>query len=122
MEKLSKLPTAKPTVNVAPDVRDEAQDAIAGLLRAIASSPNAAYYWYNVIGNNDGSLLRRMGIDPFIYGSLMLVAGLIEHRKVRGMERFTLVADGKEWNNFIGAQKLSDIVEYTKARPSRLRR
>ena len=38
MEKLSKSPAAKPAVNVAPDARDEAQDAIAGLAKCTQST------------------------------------------------------------------------------------
>lgn len=105
---------APPAVNVAPSVRDEALDAIESLLLAIRGSPDVTYYWYSIIGNNGGSLLHRMGIDPFAYAALMLVAGLMKYRKVRKEDRYTLTANEEIWTSFINARKLSDFIQSTK--------
>jgi len=120
LEKAAKSPASirPPNVtNFPPNARDDAQDAVSNFLAAMASSPNVTYYWYNVIGNNEGSLLRRMGIDALAYGAVMLVAGLIKYRKIPNENNYTLVADERKWEEFIAAKKLSDVVQFTRVKP-----
>jgi hypothetical protein len=113
MAKVVRTYPEKPVVTVDPNVVDDAQGAIANLIKVMEGDRRAHIYWYNIVGTNKGSLMHRMGIQALEYCALMLVAGLIEFQKVRNDERYRLTAKRKPWEDFISRHMLQDFVEWT---------
>ena len=113
MAKAAKTSTEKPVVTVSQSVKERAQAAIANLLKAMRGDPRAYIFFYNIVGANEGSLMRRMGLRALEYCALMLVAGLMEFQKVRNEERYRLTSKRGPWETFIGEYMLNDFVEWT---------
>ena len=110
---------APPAVNVAPSVRDEAQDAIEtscwrSELPGTCSVLLVQHHWqqwWQFIASNGNRCIRlrcchaRCWTDEVQEGS-------------GEDDRYTLVADEEIWTYFIDARKLSDFMQFTKAIPT----
>ena len=104
----------KPSYSVPNDARAVAREAIANHLRSVVG---IEHHYYNIIGDNDDSLLHIFGTDAYVYHAAMLVAGLIDFRKVRNEQRYHLYVPENTWkNDFIPENKLGGIVQHTKQR------
>ena len=87
MSKANKPTLKVPTVNCSDEEMERAQAAVADIFMAVEADRSSYAFWYYIIGVGDGSLASLMGIDALTYCALMLVAGLVHFRKVRGEDR-----------------------------------
>lgn len=104
----------KPSSEVPNEARAVARNAIANHLRSFGGTE---HHYYNIIGDNDDSLLHVFGTDAYVYHAAMLVAGLIDFRKVRNEQRYHLYVPENAWkDDFIPEYKLGEILQHTKQR------
>ena len=111
MSKMQKLTGPPPPIDVPPEARTEAREALADLFFAMKSMKDLPYYWHSIIGVHDGGLLHRFGVDALAYASVMFVAGLFDWRKVRNEDRYVLTTKPDKWNKFIDEKKLGDFLQ-----------
>ena len=111
MSKVQKSSGPPPPINVPPEVRSEAREALADHFFAMQSMKDLSYYWHGILGLYDGGLLHRLGVNALTYASVMFVAGLFDWRKVRGEDRYVLSTKTDNWNQFIAEKKLGDFLQ-----------
>ena len=87
MVKLLKTPSAKPTVvvNCSPATTKHAQSALAAVFTAVDKSQLGTVFWWSVIGVNSSSLMSLLRLDAVVCHAFMLVAGLVEFKKMHVM-------------------------------------
>ena len=56
-------------------------------------------WWYNILGDNGGSILHILRLDPIAAGSILVTANLIAPK--RGNSDPILIVKRNEWRNFI---------------------
>ena len=86
MVKMLKTSSAKPTVDCSPGTTKHAQSALAAVFTAVDKSQLGTVFWWSVIGVNSSSLTSLLRLDAVACHAFMLVAGLVEFKKMCGQD------------------------------------
>ena len=116
MVKILKTSSAKPTVDCSPATTKQAQSSLAAVFTAVDKSQLGTVFWWNIIGVNSSSLMSLLRLDALVYHAFMLVAGLVEYKKMYGQDGYYLTSKKDAWDEFANAHVLGEVVEWTQAR------
>ena len=118
MVKLLKTSPAKPTVDCSPATTKHAQSALAAVFTAVDKSQLGTVFWCGTPSVSTAAawchLLLRLGAVAR-HAFMMLVAGLVEFKKMHGQDGYylcNLTSKKDAWDKFANAHMLGEFVEW----------